>query len=226
MRFPRMTFRACACRARLRRSSGARDRLLCADARPALLPVGTRVVREDAGQGPRPRRRRGRLGPRGLRGRGAPRKPLGPSSPAHSAPARSAARAWPCASTGSARRGGARTSRRPARSPARWWCPRSSAPRTWSAWRGASMRWASRPPPTRLQALIETAAGLQRAGEIAASSPRLDALMLGYLDLAASLGRPLRQDEPQRWLHAQETAARGGARFGPAGDRRAPPGRG
>jgi citrate lyase subunit beta/citryl-CoA lyase len=58
---------------------------------------------------------------------------------------------------------------------------------------------------TRLQALIETARGLQHVGEIAAASARLDTLILGYLDLAASLGRPLRQDEPGRWLHAQET---------------------
>ncbi len=57
---------------------------------------------------------------------------------------------------------------------------------------------------TRLQALIETARGLQAVAEIAAASPRLDTLILGYLDLAASLGRPLRQDEPQRWSYAQE----------------------
>ena len=56
----------------------------------------------------------------------------------------------------------------------------------------------------RIQALIETAAGLQHVDEIAAGSERLDALTLGYLDLAASLGRPLAQDEPSRWLYAQE----------------------
>ncbi|MDX6728771.1 MAG: citrate lyase subunit beta / citryl-CoA lyase [Baekduia sp.] len=43
--------------------------------------------------------------------------------------------------------------------------------------------------PLRVQALIETAAGLARINEIAAASPRLDALILGYADLAASLGR-------------------------------------
>jgi citrate lyase beta subunit/acyl dehydratase len=65
----------------------------------------------------------------------------------------------------------------------------------------------------RLQALIETAAGLAAAAQIAAASPRLDALILGYADLAASLGRvggP--NDAPEQWLHAQEmvlTAARG-----------------
>jgi citrate lyase subunit beta / citryl-CoA lyase len=57
----------------------------------------------------------------------------------------------------------------------------------------------------RVQALVETADGLQRAGEIAAASPRIDALILGYADLAASLGRASRDDPPERWLHAQET---------------------
>jgi citrate lyase subunit beta/citryl-CoA lyase len=56
----------------------------------------------------------------------------------------------------------------------------------------------------RTQALIETAAGLLRAGEIACASERLDALVLGYADLAASLGR--RADPgPEGLLHAQET---------------------
>ena len=56
----------------------------------------------------------------------------------------------------------------------------------------------------RLQALVETAGGLRRAGEIAKASPRLDAVVLGYADLAASLGRPGRDDPPERWLYAQE----------------------
>ena len=56
-----------------------------------------------------------------------------------------------------------------------------------------------------LQALVETAAGLLRAGDIAASSPRLEALILGYADLAASLGRAPGPAPPERWLHAQET---------------------
>ena len=41
----------------------------------------------------------------------------------------------------------------------------------------------------RLQALIETARGVAGVGEIAAAPARLDALILGYADLAASLGR-------------------------------------
>ncbi len=57
----------------------------------------------------------------------------------------------------------------------------------------------------RVQALLETAGGLLRAGQIAASSPRLETLILGYADLAASLGRPPGPDSPDRWLHAQET---------------------
>lgn len=56
-----------------------------------------------------------------------------------------------------------------------------------------------------LQALIETASGLLRAGEIAAASPRLEALILGYLDLTASLGRGPGASSPESWMHAQET---------------------
>ena len=40
-----------------------------------------------------------------------------------------------------------------------------------------------------LQALIETAAGLRGAGDIGRPGPRLEALILGYADLRASLGR-------------------------------------
>jgi citrate lyase subunit beta/citryl-CoA lyase len=43
--------------------------------------------------------------------------------------------------------------------------------------------------PMRVQALIETAAGVAHLDEIAGASPRLDALILGYADLSASLGR-------------------------------------
>jgi citrate lyase subunit beta/citryl-CoA lyase len=56
-----------------------------------------------------------------------------------------------------------------------------------------------------LQALIETAGGILRAGEIAIGSPRLEALILGYADLAASLGRAPGPAPPEQWLHAQET---------------------
>lgn len=56
----------------------------------------------------------------------------------------------------------------------------------------------------RLQALVETAAGLLRVGEIAAASPLLESLILGYADLAASLGRAPGMT-PGNWLYAQET---------------------
>ncbi len=48
---------------------------------------------------------------------------------------------------------------------------------------------AGRAQPLRVQALVETAQGLARVQEIAAASPRLEGLILGYADLAASLGR-------------------------------------
>jgi citrate lyase beta subunit len=60
---------------------------------------------------------------------------------------------------------------------------------------------AGRTTPVRLVALIETAAGLAAAVEIARASERLDALVLGYADLAASLGRPGEGD----WRFAQES---------------------
>ena len=60
---------------------------------------------------------------------------------------------------------------------------------------------AGRATPVRLLALIETAAGLAAAAEIARASERIDGLVLGYADLAASLGRTGAQD----WRYAQET---------------------
>jgi len=60
---------------------------------------------------------------------------------------------------------------------------------------------AGRETPVRLLALIETAAGLAEAAGIARASERLDGLILGYADLAASLGRTGEQD----WRFAQES---------------------
>jgi citrate lyase subunit beta / citryl-CoA lyase len=57
----------------------------------------------------------------------------------------------------------------------------------------------------RLQALIETATGLLHVGEVAAASPRLESLILGYADLAASLGRAPGTTTPESWSYAQET---------------------
>jgi citrate lyase subunit beta/citryl-CoA lyase len=57
-----------------------------------------------------------------------------------------------------------------------------------------------------VQALIETAGGLARVREIAGASPRLQALVLGYADLAVSIGRPMRGEfAPGLWLAAQES---------------------
>jgi citrate lyase subunit beta/citryl-CoA lyase len=61
--------------------------------------------------------------------------------------------------------------------------------------RGASMG---------IQALVETAAGLLRVGEIATASQRVDTLILGYADLAASLLRANPEQACERWLYAQE----------------------
>jgi citrate lyase subunit beta/citryl-CoA lyase len=64
---------------------------------------------------------------------------------------------------------------------------------------------AGRARPLRVQALIETAAGLSRVEEIAAASDRLDSLILGYADLAASLGRSAAAaEDAERWRGAQE----------------------
>jgi citrate lyase subunit beta/citryl-CoA lyase len=60
---------------------------------------------------------------------------------------------------------------------------------------------AGRRRPLSVQALIETAAGLDRVTEIALSSPRLDSLILGYADLAVSLGG---SREPDEWLPVQD----------------------
>jgi citrate lyase subunit beta/citryl-CoA lyase len=48
---------------------------------------------------------------------------------------------------------------------------------------------AGRESPLRVHALIETARGIVNLNEIVAASPRLEALVLGYADLAASVGR-------------------------------------
>lgn len=54
-----------------------------------------------------------------------------------------------------------------------------------------------------LQALIETARGLADVQAIARSSDQLVSLVLGYADLAASLGRP--PGPPETWRTAQDT---------------------
>ncbi|MGZ5324726.1 MAG: HpcH/HpaI aldolase/citrate lyase family protein [Solirubrobacterales bacterium] len=60
--------------------------------------------------------------------------------------------------------------------------------------------------PVGLQALIETAAGLVRVGEIAGAGSRLETLIVGYADLGASLGRPPEGEYPgDRWHWVRET---------------------
>ncbi len=56
-------------------------------------------------------------------------------------------------------------------------------------------------PGVPFQALIETAVGLARAVEIASRSTGLESLIIGFADLAASLGREIDSD----WSHARET---------------------
>jgi citrate lyase subunit beta/citryl-CoA lyase len=58
----------------------------------------------------------------------------------------------------------------------------------------------------RVQALIETARGLRAVDEIARASRRLDVLILGYADLAASLGRsPAGAAKLDLWLGVQDS---------------------
>jgi citrate lyase subunit beta/citryl-CoA lyase len=59
-------------------------------------------------------------------------------------------------------------------------------------------------PLVRLQALIETAEGLHNVHKIAGASARLEALILGYADLAADLGtRPPTLGCLNLWLPAE-----------------------
>lgn len=59
--------------------------------------------------------------------------------------------------------------------------------------------------PLRVQALVETAKGLRALDEIATASPRLDAIVLGYADLGASLGRSRSgAADLDRWLAVQD----------------------
>jgi citrate lyase beta subunit len=59
-------------------------------------------------------------------------------------------------------------------------------------------------PGIGIQALIETPAGIEAAGAIARSTPRLRVLILGYADLATALGRRGAERHVERWLYHQE----------------------
>jgi citrate lyase beta subunit/acyl dehydratase len=56
-----------------------------------------------------------------------------------------------------------------------------------------------------LQALIETPRGIEAAPEIAGVSPQVRTLILGYADLAMSLGRRGAETQLDRWLFHQES---------------------
>ncbi len=63
-----------------------------------------------------------------------------------------------------------------------------------------------RTAPVGLQALIETATGLRHIHAIAHASARLEALIVGYADLSASLGLPPEDESPgDRWHHVVAT---------------------
>ncbi len=63
-----------------------------------------------------------------------------------------------------------------------------------------------REQPVGLQALIETAAGLAQIHAIAQSCERLETLIVGYADMAASLGVPAAGEYPgDRWHAIRET---------------------
>lgn len=60
-------------------------------------------------------------------------------------------------------------------------------------------------PDLRLQALIETAAAVENLAAIAATNCGLHALILGYVDLAASMGRPdAALEDPSLWAAVQD----------------------
>jgi citrate lyase subunit beta/citryl-CoA lyase len=75
-------------------------------------------------------------------------------------------------------------------------------------------RAAGHTEPLRVQALVETARGLRALDQIAAASPRLEAIIVGYADLGASLGRSRAgAADLDRWLAVQDAvlaAARAG----------------
>ena len=72
-----------------------------------------------------------------------------------------------------------------------------------------------------LQALIETPEGIEAVAAIAGSTPQLEALILGYADLAAALGRRGAERDVDRWLYYQEAVLSAARAAGPSGDRRA-----
>jgi citrate lyase subunit beta/citryl-CoA lyase len=71
---------------------------------------------------------------------------------------------------------------------------------------GLVERLLARSRPLKIHALIETAKGLRDLAEITGAPDRLEALVLGYVDLAASLGRTSTgADDLDLWLPIQQT---------------------
>ncbi|HET9720831.1 MAG TPA: CoA ester lyase [Solirubrobacteraceae bacterium] len=63
----------------------------------------------------------------------------------------------------------------------------------------------ARARPLALELLIETAQGVRDVHEAATASSRVQALIVGYADLAASLGRRPADDDGDGWRWVQET---------------------
>ena len=152
---------------------------------------------EDACQGAGCRGGRGGLRPRG-RGR------AGRQGGRSSRVGRDAAAAGVVGPAGGGprqRRGLAGAGRRTLRCARVWGC---SSCRSWS--RRSSRRTTSRRPRRwrRFRRIVETPQGLAAAAHVA-EHERVIALILGYADLAAALGRRGAEDDVSRWLVAQES---------------------
>jgi citrate lyase subunit beta/citryl-CoA lyase len=66
-------------------------------------------------------------------------------------------------------------------------------------------RATGREHPLPVQALVETASGVRALDQIAAATPRLVAIIVGYADLAVSLGRsPQGAADLDRWIAVQD----------------------
>lgn len=59
-------------------------------------------------------------------------------------------------------------------------------------------------PDIGVTALVETARGIENVGAICAASPRLDAVVIGYADLGAEIGRSPTAP-PEVWLRVQDS---------------------
>ena len=88
-------------------------------------------------------------------------------------------------------------------------CARAGAASSCRSWSRRSSRWttsAAAAEVAPVQALVETPQGLAAAAHVA-EHERVIALILGYADLAAALGRRGAEDDVSRWLVAQEAVS-------------------